>query len=51
MPNFTYTARSQSGELKSATMEASSREDVVAQLRRQRLSVVKVDEEAKPKKA
>ena len=50
MPNFTYTARSQSGELKTATMEASSREDVVAQLRRQRLSVVKVDEEAKPRK-
>jgi type IV pilus assembly protein PilC len=33
------------GELKSATMEAPSREEVVAQLRRQRLSVVKVDEQ------
>ncbi|MGQ0649251.1 MAG: type II secretion system F family protein [Gemmatimonadaceae bacterium] len=51
MPNFTYTARSHSGELKTATIEAQSREEVVAQLRRQRLSVVKVDEEAKPKKA
>jgi type IV pilus assembly protein PilC len=51
MPNFTYTARSQNGELKTATIEAPSREDVVAQLRRQRLSVVKVDEEAKPRKA
>ncbi|MCC6319698.1 MAG: type II secretion system F family protein [Gemmatimonadaceae bacterium] len=50
MPNFTYTARSQSGELKTATIEAASKEDVVAQLRRQRLSVVKVDEDAKPKK-
>jgi type IV pilus assembly protein PilC len=33
------------GELKSATMEAASREEVVAQLRRQRLTVVKVDEQ------
>ena len=51
MPNFTYTARNQAGELKTATIEAATREDVVAQLRRQRLSVVKVDEDAKPKKA
>ena len=51
MPAFTYTARAANGELKTATIEAPSREDVVAQLRRQRLSVVKVDEDAKPKKA
>ena len=51
MPTFTYTARTHSGELKTSTIEAQSKEDVVAQLRRQRLSVVKVDEEAKPKKA
>ena len=44
MPNFTYTARSQNGDLKTATIEAASKEDVVAQLRRQRLSVVKVDD-------
>jgi type IV pilus assembly protein PilC len=50
MATFTYTARAANGDLKTATIEASSREDVVAQLRRQRLSVVKVDEEAKPKK-
>ncbi|MCC6928059.1 MAG: type II secretion system F family protein [Gemmatimonadaceae bacterium] len=50
MPAFTYTARAANGELKTATIEAPSREDVVAQLRRQRLSVVKVDEDAKPKK-
>jgi type IV pilus assembly protein PilC len=50
MPSFTYTARSAGGELKTATMEAPSREDVVAQLRRQRMNVVKVDEDkAKPK--
>lgn len=51
MPTFTYTARAQNGELKTATVEATNREDVVAQLRRQRLSVIKVDENAKPKKA
>jgi type IV pilus assembly protein PilC len=50
MPNFTYTARSQNGDLKTATIEAASKEEVVAQLRRQRLSVVKVDEEAKARK-
>jgi len=50
MPTFTYTARSSSGELKTATIEAQSKEDVVSQLRRQRLSVVKVDEDVKPKK-
>ncbi|HJU74980.1 MAG TPA: type II secretion system F family protein, partial [Gemmatimonadaceae bacterium] len=50
MPAFTYTARTAQGELKTATIEAPSREDVVAQLRRQRLSVVKVDEETKAKK-
>lgn len=50
MPAFTYTARASNGDLKTATIEAPSREDVVAQLRRQRLSVVKVDEDAKPKR-
>ena len=51
MPTFTYTARSANGELKTASIDAQSKEDVVSQLRRQRLSVVKVDEDAKPKKA
>jgi type IV pilus assembly protein PilC len=50
MPSFSYTARALNGELKSATMDAPSRDDVVVQLRRQRLTVVKVDEQ-KPKKA
>jgi type IV pilus assembly protein PilC len=49
MGTYTYTARSFSGDLKSATIEAPSRDDVIAQLRRQRLSVVKIDEAA-PKK-
>jgi type IV pilus assembly protein PilC len=51
MPSFTYTARATNGELKSATIDAANKEDVVAQLRRQRLTVVKVDEEAKKVKA
>lgn len=45
MPTFSYTARAMSGELRSATIDAPSREDVIAQLRRQRLTVVKVDKE------
>jgi type IV pilus assembly protein PilC len=50
MPTFTYTARTSSGELKSATIDATSRDDAVSQLKRQRLTIVKVDEN-KPKKA
>ncbi len=50
MASFTYTARSFSGDLRTATLEASSRDDVVAQLRRQRLSVVKIDEATAAKK-
>jgi len=50
MPAFTYTARNAAGELKTATVEAANAQAVVAQLRRQRMTVVKVDENAKPKK-
>src|ERR687890_868885 len=50
MPTFAYTARTLSGDLKSSTMDANTREDVVAQLRRQKLIVVKVDEERSRKK-
>ena len=50
MSTFAYTARTLSGELKNATMDATSRDDVVAQLRKQKLIVVKVDEEQKKKK-
>jgi len=49
MATFTYTARSFAGEMRTATLEAQSRDDVIAQLRRQRLNVVKIDE-AIPKK-
>jgi type IV pilus assembly protein PilC len=50
MPTFAYTARSLNGELKSSTPEAPSRDDVAAQLHRQRLIVVKIDEEKKRKR-
>ena len=49
MATFTYTARTPQGELKSATMEAASKDDVISQLKRQRLNVVKVDEQTKKK--
>src|SRR5919205_4457909 len=49
MATFTYTARALNGQLKSATIEAKSREEVVQQLRKQRLTVVKVDEQTKKK--
>jgi type IV pilus assembly protein PilC len=50
MPTFAYTARTLNGELKTATMDAANRDEVVAQLRRQKLIVVKVDEEQKKKR-
>ena len=51
MPRFTYSARTSNGELKSASIEAPSRDDAVAQLRRQRLTIIKVDEsQGTPKK-
>ena len=51
MPSFTYTARDARGDLKSATIEAHNREDVVAQLRRMRMNVVKIEDAGKaPKK-
>ncbi len=50
MPAFTYTARALNGDLKTATIEAPNRDEVVSQLRRQRLNVVKIDEAADVKK-
>ncbi len=49
MPTFTYTARTANGELKSATLEATNKDEVIAQLKKQRMTVVKVDEQAKVK--
>jgi type IV pilus assembly protein PilC len=49
MPTFTYTARDAKGALKTDTIEATNREDVVQQLRKMRLNVVKVEEQSKAK--
>ncbi len=52
MPTFTYTARSSTGDLKTATIDAPTRDDAVSQLRRQRLTIIKVDEsKSTPKKS
>jgi len=51
MPAFTYTARDAKGELKSAVVEATSREEAINQLKKQRLNVIKIDEQTKKKKA
>jgi type IV pilus assembly protein PilC len=50
MPQFTYTARSTTGELKSATIDAPNRDEVIKQLKQQRLNVVKIDEGSATKK-
>ena len=50
MPSFTYTARTAAGDMKTATMDAANRDEVVAQLRRQRMNVVKIDENPSQKK-
>ena len=50
MAQYTYTARALSGELKSATIEAPNRDEVIKQLQRQRLNVVKIDEGSAQKK-
>ena len=44
MPQFTYTARAVNGDLKSATIEAPNRDEVIKQLKQQRMNVVKIDE-------
>src|SRR5256714_4936801 len=51
MPVYTYSARAINGELKNATIDAPSREEAVAQLRKQRLNVIKIDEAQKRKRA
>jgi type IV pilus assembly protein PilC len=44
MPTFTYTARDAKGEMKQATVEAPNRDEVMNQLKKQKLQVIKVDE-------
>jgi type IV pilus assembly protein PilC len=50
MATFTYTARTAGGEIKSATIEAANKDDVLAQLKKQRLNVMKIDEGGGQKK-
>ncbi|MDB4891847.1 MAG: Type secretion system protein [Gemmatimonadetes bacterium] len=50
MPAYTYTARALNGDLRNGSMDAPNRDDVVAQLRKLRLNVVKIDETAVAKK-
>ncbi|HET9453390.1 MAG TPA: type II secretion system F family protein [Gemmatimonadaceae bacterium] len=50
MASFTYTARDAKGQLQSATLEAPSREEAISQLKKQRLNVIKIDEQTKKKK-
>lgn len=49
MPTFEYTARTATGEESTGTMEAGSREEVVQQLRKNRMQVVRVREKKKRK--
>ncbi len=49
MPSFTYTARDAKGDLKSGSVSAANRDEVMTQLRRQRMNVVKIEEQAKAK--
>jgi len=50
MAAFMYTARDAQGVLKSATLEATNREEAISQLKKQRLNVIKIDEQTKKKK-
>ncbi len=51
MPVFEYTARTATGSETTGTMDAASREEVVQQLRRNRMVVVRIREQRKRKKA
>jgi type IV pilus assembly protein PilC len=50
MATYTYTARAVNGDLRSATVDAPTRDEVIKQLKQQRLSVVKIDEGTATKK-
>src|SRR5215212_6100834 len=50
MPTFTYTARDVKGQMQQATIEAPNRDEVMKQLSKQRLQVIKVDEGSAPNK-
>ena len=50
MPSFQYTARDAKGDLKTGSLEAANRDEVMTQLRRQRMNVVKVEQAEGAKK-
>lgn len=50
MPQFTYTARAVNGDLRQATIDAATRDDVIRQLRQLKLNVIKIDEGGAVKK-
>src|SRR3954466_4857371 len=50
MPQFTYTARDAKGQMQQATIEAPNKDEVMSQLKKQKLQVIKVDEGAATKK-
>ena len=50
MPQFTYTARDAKGQMQQATIEAPNKDEVMNQLKKQKLTVVKVDEGSANKK-
>lgn len=47
MPNYSYTARDQKGAITTDTMVAGNRADVIQQLRKRRLHIVKIEEASK----
>jgi type IV pilus assembly protein PilC len=50
MGQFTYTARAVNGDLRQATIDAPTRDDVIRQLRQLKLNVIKIDEGGAVKK-
>src|SRR5687767_5970360 len=50
MAAFMYTASDWSSDVCSSDLEATSREEAISQLRKQRLNVIKIDEQQKRKK-
>ncbi len=51
MPKFAYVAKTPDGNLKSATVETASKDALILMLRKQKLSIVKIQEEGKEKAA
>jgi type IV pilus assembly protein PilC len=49
MPSYQYTARDAKGDLKTGTLDAANKDEVMTQLRQKRMNVVKVEEQGKAK--